>query len=173
VLEPIGNRVSARCVAVIGIVLLGCSIAGCGRAGATVAGRAAVAVRTRAMGAVTRDAVRDRATRVVKLGTERRVFRYTTSEPAARARSAGFPAGTHFTSAVTRGRPLSGAKAADRYGLPHVPDHRLTVTLPKGTQVRFNKALAGNRGVGEITTARPLGGEVIRRDVRISSLRPD
>jgi hypothetical protein len=148
------------------VIVLSC-VADCGRAGGKVARRASAAVRSRIRNVAIRDAVRDRSTPIVVLGSERKVFRYTTQHTATREARKGFSAGTHFTSRVQSGRPASASSASRRYGLPQRPDRRLTITLPKGARVRFNKALAGSPGVGEITNVEPLRHGRIDRLVRL------
>lgn len=118
---------------------------------------------------MTRDLVRDRATQVSILRSPRTVFRYTNRFGAATARRNGVPANRHFTSRATPGRPLSPASAARRYGLPRQVTHRLTVRLPKGTPVKFNKALGGRPGVGEVVSVRTLPSNAVRT---ILPLRP-
>jgi hypothetical protein len=157
--------ISRQCV---GVVLLASVVAtGCGRVGGRVARSAASQTAARVGTLFARDAVRDRSTRAVSLAADRRVFRYTTAMNRRLEVRQGFHAGTHFTSRATAGRPPSAATASARLGLPMPPSRRLSVTLPKGTPVRFNKALGGSRGVGEIAIARRLAPNTIKRSVRI------
>jgi hypothetical protein len=55
--------------------------------------------------------------------------------------------------------------AQNRLGLPVRPEAREKVLLQRGTSVRFNKALGGKPGVGEITIVKPAPKTVLR-DVR-------
>ena len=36
------------------------------------------------------------------------------------------------------------------FGLPYIPDRRLSVTLPEGTAVKSNKVVGGAPGYGEL-----------------------
>lgn len=112
------------------------------------------------------DRVRDAGTRVVSLPKARNVFRYVNTRGLRDALRRGFPRRTHFTARATRGRPLSIARARERFGIA-APTHRLTANLAKGTRVRFAKTLGGDRGVGEITAAQNVGARAIRKVVRL------
>src|SRR5688572_10228642 len=98
------NSVAGRIVAAL---LLAALTAGCGRAASQVTKSAASRTRARLAAILARDAARDRGTRTVILQTERKVFRYTTPQTAAREAREGFRAGAHFTSRARPGRPPS------------------------------------------------------------------
>lgn len=97
-----------------------------------------------------RDFWRDLVTRAEELRASRTVYRYVSAEEARLIRQQGFGAATHFTAGVTPGRPLSAAAAAERYGLGRAPAYRVAVEVPAGTRVKFNKALGGEPGWGEL-----------------------
>lgn len=50
------------------------------------------------------------------------------------------------------GRPLSPKQTQKRNGLPETPEVRPTWTIPAGTPLRHNKAIAGAPGKGEVTS---------------------
>lgn len=81
----------------------------------------------------------------------------------------GIKHGRHMTSRAYPGRPLKGASAQARYGLPQQPQVRMTVALPKGTMVRRNRALGGAPGVGEITPARRVDRRAVKKVVPLAS----
>lgn len=141
------------------------------QAGRTMArGIAKGAVRSaekRMAAVLVRDARRDAVTAITRLPAPRAVFRYVVPDAARAETRSGFSAGAHFSSAAVPGRPLSGVRAWQKYGLPKVPKVRESVVLPKGTSVRFNRALGGQRGVGEISIARPMPATAIERTVRL------
>jgi hypothetical protein len=112
-----------------------------------------------------RDLSRDRVTPPRILSRDRVVNRYTTLPRAKGEARKGLAAGTHLTSRVRPGRPLTARSAQSRLGLPTRPQARERVLLPQGTSVRFNKALGGKPGVGEITIVKPAPRTVLR-DVR-------
>jgi hypothetical protein len=114
-----------------------------------------------------RDAARDATTRSVRLTNSRAVARYTSQTRARLERRTGISSGSHFTSRLHRGRPMSSKNARLRLGLPKRPSVRESVVLRKGTQVRFNKALHGRPGIGEITIVRRVPRENIQRIVRL------
>lgn len=101
--------------------------------------------------ALAKDARRDGATKAVPLSAERRVWRYTGKREAERELKSGVPAGAHMTPSVRPGRPPSAATAQNQYGLPRMPEARLTIRLHRGTPTAHNKALAGRPGRGELT----------------------
>lgn len=101
--------------------------------------------------ALAKDARRDGATKAVPLSAERRVWRYTSKREAERELKSGVPAGAHMTPSVRPGRPPSAATAQNQYGLPRMPEARLTIRLHRGTRIAHNKALAGAPGRGELT----------------------
>lgn len=107
------------------------------------------------------------AAQVKPLPQARTVHRYTASARAAQEKSSGLAADTHMTSLARPGRPLSPANAQRRYGLPSLPQVRETIHLPRGTPVRHTKVVAGEPGVGEITSPRPIPAEHIRRVIRL------
>lgn len=140
------------------------------------AGRAAVGAAarsaSRSAGAelralLRRDLARDRTTVVTRLAAPRTVFRYTTRGRAAGELRRGIAPGAHLTSRAGPGRPPSVAAAQARYGLPAPPGARELVHLPRGTPVRFNRALGGRPGTGEISLASRILKGGIRRVVRL------
>ena len=114
-----------------------------------------------------RDAARDATTRTVRLGRPRTVARFTTRAQARLEMRNGIGPRSHFTPQLRPGRPLSSRQAWRRFGLPKAPTVRESVVLRRGTQVRFNKALNGRPGVGEITTVRRVPRQNIRTVVRL------
>jgi hypothetical protein len=112
-----------------------------------------------------RDLSRDHATPPKILSRDRMVNRYTTLPRAKAEARGGLSSGTHLTSRVSPGRPLSALSAQNRLGLLIRPEAREKVLLKQGTSVRFNKALGGKPGVGEITIVTPAPKTVLR-DVR-------
>jgi hypothetical protein len=114
-----------------------------------------------------RDAARDASTRSVRLSRMRSVARYTTGTRARLEARGGIAAGSHFTARLRRGRPMSATNARRSFGLPRKPSVRESVLLRKGTQVRFNKAIHGRPGIGEITTVRRIPRESIRQIARL------
>lgn len=140
--------------------------AGCGRVGRSTARRVVRNESSRAL--LRRDLLRDRATPTRSLRADRTVFRYTTRAQAEREIRSGIGRGRHFTSRANPGRPLAPASAQARYGLPRQPEVRMTVRLPRGTNVRRNRALGGAPGIGEVTTMRRTSPQNIRRLVPLS-----
>lgn len=142
------------------ICLLLCAgflIAGCGRVSpARIERAAARAAERRTASVMARDLARDNASRLTRLQTERRVYKYTTESQAREFERKGFPPHTHFTASEGPGRPLSGRTAQERYGLPYTPDRRLGVTLPEGTSVKSNKVVGGAPGYGELRIEKQL-----------------
>lgn len=126
--------------------------------GTATAGPAAATLRAARRSFVTRllgrDLRRDAATRMTRLGSPRTVFRYVRNDPQIRRGSVSFPPGTHFTSRAPRGRPMQALSAQRTYGLPTVPRSRLSVKVPQGTPVRFNRVIGGSPGRGELTLVR-------------------
>jgi len=112
-----------------------------------------------------RDLSRDRATAPRILSRDRIVNRFTTLPTAKVEARRGLTSGTHLTSRVGPGRPLSALSAQKRLGLPVRPEVRERILLKRGTSVRLNKALGGQPGVGEITIVKPAPKTVLR-DVR-------
>ncbi len=164
------RTVTLACVIVLGGILTP-AVADGGPVGKTVAKAAAKGVY-RSLGKrwarlARRDLVRDLRTPVTRLRRPRPVFRYVTPKRARLERKRGFAPGTHFTSRATRGRPLTAANAQRRVGVPTRRTRRLTVDLPKGTQVRFNKILAGTPGRGEITAVNRIDAVAIRKVVKL------
>ncbi len=140
---------------------------GQGKATRAAARGAATSVRKSMAKVLRLDLVRDARTPISRLARARRTFRYATPQQARTEASRGIATGSHFTSRALRGRPLGRSAAAARYGLPAGKTTRLTVTLPAGTRVRFNKALRGGRGIGEITTADRVAPSGVRRVVQL------
>lgn len=162
-------RVCLSIVLAASVILVAASPVEAGHVRLGSAALKAAAVRSRANAA--KIAVRDRLahlrSRVTTLPKARLVQRYVSSSRLAQAVRNSLRSGRHFTSRAAAGRPLSPSRAAVRYGLPRDPSHRLTVRLPAGTPVRFAKTNGGARGIGEITTARPLPKDVVSRVVKL------
>jgi hypothetical protein len=118
------------------------------------------------------DRLRDSATPITKLERARTVHRYTNADAAKAAAESGFAPHTHFTSHAKPGRPLSPANAQRRFGLSAAPDTRITVRLPAGQNVRHNRVLAGEPGVGEITSTTPMPTNAVVRTVRLKPAEP-
>ena len=110
---------------------------------------------------------RDRLTAPRVLTRDRLVNRYTAVLRARTEVRSGLRAGTHLTSRISPGHPLASKTAQKWFGLPGRPDVREKVLLKRGTSVRFNKALGGKPGVGEITIVRPASKNVLRNVRRI------
>jgi len=149
------------------LVYAGFLLAGCGRVSpATIKKAAARAAERRAATVMARDLARDNASRLTRLQTERRVYKYTTDSHAREFKRKGFPPLTHFTASQGPGRPLSGRTAQERYGLSYTPSRRLGVTLPVGTSVKSNKVVGGAPGYGELRIEKrlppgPIGSESV------------
>ena len=142
---------------VLPLVCAGFLLAGCGRVSpGRIEKAAARAAERRAASILARDLARDNASRITRLQTERRVFKYTTESQARKFERKGFPPLTHFTASEGPGRPLSGKAAQKRYGLPYTPDRRLGVTLPEGASVKSNKVVGGAPGYGELRIEKRL-----------------
>lgn len=114
-----------------------------------------------------RDLSRDRATPPSILSRDRTVNRYTMLPRAKVEARKGLMSGTHLTSRVRPGRPLSANIAQRRLGLPNRPEARERVLLKRGTSVRFNKALGGKPGMGEITIVKRAPRTVVQSLQRI------
>lgn len=114
---------------------------------------------------LSQDMVRDRKTPVRVLNRDTRVFRYTHNS--VRELKAGLRPGAHTTTKATPGRPMKAVDAQRKYGLPAKPTDRLTVSLPKGTPVKRNKALGGKPGVPEFNLPKGAPARTIQRDVRL------
>jgi hypothetical protein len=99
------------------------------------------------------------------LARPRTVNRYTTLSRAMRELRLGLPPNTHMTSKARPGRPLAASKAQRRYGLPNKPQVRETIQLPSGTTLRHNRAVGGNRGIGEVTSPKRVPNSAIRKVV--------
>jgi hypothetical protein len=112
-----------------------------------------------------RDLLRDRKTPARVLKHDRHVFRYTTKAGAEREIRNGLRPGTHMTTKANAGRPLSAASAKQRFGLPKKPQVRETIHLSKGQPVRNNRALGGQRGVGETTSSKRIPSDSIEKVV--------
>ncbi len=121
--------------------------------------------RGAAQSVLTRDAERDAASTVERLPTDRTVFRYTTREQAEKEVRNGVEAGRHTTANASPGRPLTAENAQRHLGLPQQPDTRLTIRLPKGTNVKANKIVGGAPGAGELRLAEPVPASAITSEV--------
>ena len=122
---------------------------------------------SRMAGVLERDLKRDLSTAPKTLAKDRYVYRYTTAARARAEAGEGLAAGTHVTSRIRPGRPLSAARAQTRYGLPARPQVRERVLIGKGSPVRVNKALGGERGVGEITVVKPTAKTAVQGASRL------
>lgn len=100
-----------------------------------------------------KDLARDAKTVAKPLAKEQQVHRYTTAKQAQKEVKSGLQPGTHTTSALAQGRPLSGNHAKDRYGLEKSPTVRTVWRLPAGTKVKKNKVVGGEPGVGELNVS--------------------
>jgi hypothetical protein len=114
-----------------------------------------------------RDLSRDHVTPPSILSRDRIVNRYTMLPRARVEVRRGLTSGTHLTSRVRPGRPLSANSAQKRLGLPNRPEAQEHVLLKRGTSVRFNKALGGKPGVGEITIVKQAPRTVVQSVRRI------
>jgi hypothetical protein len=114
-----------------------------------------------------KDARRDAGTVSTRLRGERKVFRYVSKPTAAKELRFGISSGRHMTAHTGPGRPLKGLTAMRRYGLPERPEVRETVRLPKSFPARFNRALGGSPGVGEITSPARVPRKSITREIRL------
>jgi hypothetical protein len=138
------------------LVLLPVTV-GCGRIAERAIGDAGRVAERRSAAILARDLDRDAASRLTRLPQARQVFKYTTKSDAKRMMAEGIPSGSHFTSVVKPGRPLSSSHAAERFGLDYKPSERLSVTIPKGAGVKLNKVVGGSPGgIGEIKVVEPL-----------------
>jgi len=117
------------------------------------------------------DSVRDGATKPRPLPKDRSVHRYTTKERAKEEVKKGIAPGSHMTPRARPGRPPSPDSAQRRYGLPRKPEVRETISLPKGTPVRPNKALGGAPGEGELTSPRRVPPGAIKKVAPLGGAR--
>lgn len=62
---------------------------------------------------------------------------------------------------------MSAQTVQERYGLPKLPQVRERILLKRGTSVKFNKALGGKPGVGELTIVKPASRTVLKNVRRI------
>lgn len=116
-----------------------------------------------------RDVIRAAATVAKPLSRPRRVWRYTSRRQAAIDARQGLAQGRHMTARVTGGRSPSGETAQRRYGLVEKPEVRETWRLQPGMPIRFNKALGGAPGTGEITSTKRLQPESL---IKMTPLKP-
>ena len=141
---------------------------GCGRMAERALSTAGRAAERRGASLLARDFDRDAASRLARLPKARQVFKYTTNADAERMMAKGIPVGSHFTSGIKVGRPLSSSHAAERFGLNYKPRKRLSVTIPKGTGVRMNKVVGGSRGgFGEIRVEQSLRPSNITKEAAL------
>lgn len=103
------------------------------------------------------------------LSRPRTVHRFTTTNQARREVGQGLAPNAHMTATARPGRPLSAEAAQRRYGLPAKPQVRETIRLTAGTSLRHTHAAGAARGVGELTSPRPLPPTVIRKVTPLSS----
>jgi hypothetical protein len=113
------------------------------------------------------DRLRDRATPARPLPKARTVFRYMTRKEAKDVSRMGITSGRHFTTSAGPGRPLGGAQARRRFGLPASPSIRATAKLDAGTMVKHNKVLAGRPGQGELVVVDRVPAASVRRVLRL------
>lgn len=114
-----------------------------------------------------RDAARDAATAAKPIKRERSVYRYTSWQEAQAAKKTGIKAGSHMTSGVRRGRPISAETARQRYGLGNKPSARIKIRIPKGHPVRMNKVIGGKPGWGEITSTKKISPKYIESITKV------
>ncbi len=117
--------------------------------------------------AFSKDAARDASTAAKRLSRPKTVFRYVPAKTAKHEMGLGIPARTHMTAVGGPGRPMGAGKAMGRYGLNRRPGVRETVRLPKRFPVRFNRAVLGEPGVGELTSPKRIPGKAIVKAVRL------
>lgn len=98
---------------------------------------------------------------------DRTVFRYTSKDRAAQELRKGIPQDRHMTSQGGPGRPLSAEHAQKRYGLDRAPEVRETIRVPAGTPMRANRAVKGERGIGERTAPARIPPEQIEKVVPV------
>jgi hypothetical protein len=108
------------------------------------------------------DLMRHRRVRPHPLHNPRTVFRYTTWRRAARELRHGIPAGHHLTATGGPGRPMTAWNARRRWGLPRLPQVRLTVRVPRGQPVRVVPVTAGKGHRYEMTSTRRIPRHAIR-----------
>lgn len=116
-----------------------------------------------------RDLERDLATKAVRLRRPATVFRYTTRNTARLELKKGIAPNLHMTSRARPGRPLLPVNARQRFGLRKQPSVRMTISLKPGQPIRFNRALKGAPGIGEITSPRRVAPANIKRVVPLVS----
>jgi hypothetical protein len=159
----------------IGITLLVCLGACATTSAAAGLGKAAIRGSEKTLGRVLRrpayrakafDFKRDRTAPLSVLKRGRTVDRYTRSSRAATEIKRGIPANRHMTSLATR-KPLTATNAKLRLGLPTKPNVVERITLPKGTQLHFNKVVGGKPGYGEITVPSRLPKSSISKVLRL------
>lgn len=122
----------------------------------TEANPAKAAARSAMKRTLAKDAARDAATVARPLRRDLQVSRYTTRDQAASDAVKGLDPGKHLTGKTERLKPLSAVKATKRYGLPAKPQVRETWRVAKGTPVRRNTVMGGQKGATEITTPHRL-----------------
>jgi uncharacterized protein YceK len=144
-------------------------VSGCGRVAERAIGSVGRVAEQRSAVILARDFDRDAASKLTRLPQSRRVFKYTTNADARRMMAKGIPTGSHFTTGVKPGRPLSSSSAAKRFGLGYKPGKRLSVTLPGGTGVKVNKVVGGSPGgFGEIAVEQPLRPSSVTKSIALS-----
>lgn len=111
---------------------------------------------------------RDKKIPAKPLDRERVVNRYTSKKFAKEEMRKGIPPNTHMTSRATRGRPLSPSEAKRRFGLKSEPQVRETIVLPKRQPVRTEKVMGGKRGVGGLTSTKPVPPSAIKKVIPIT-----
>jgi len=146
-------------------------LAGCGRVGSRAVSAVSRSAERRATAVLGRDLERDAASKALELQAPRRVFKYTTEGDAKKIVEKGFVPGMHFTSKVNPGRPLTPARAAERYGLGYAPEERMTVTLPAGTSVKRNKVIGGAAGYGEVRIDQSLPADAANSVTNLKAKR--
>lgn len=156
------KRLVCLCAFLAGILpQLACG-AGGRVAGRTVSRRAARSVERALPRILARDAERDAATAVRSLGRSRSFQRYVTGGSFKQELRSGIAPGRHMAPA-RMGRPLGGVAAQKRYGLPLTPQYRETVRLPRGFEVKLNRALGGQPGFGEAISPRRIPPQAIQK----------
>ena len=165
IMSSVARRIFGVAALVIGMLMEGATSAHAGPAG-RIARRVTLATERFTRAEWARIAKLDRAAHRVAetkvLARPQTVSRYVSKARARVEAQRGFGAGTHFTTGVHRGRPLSATAARERYGLRRPPQAVETVTLPAGTQVKKAKVHGGSPGWGEWTLVKRLRSAATR-----------
>ncbi|MDD2900083.1 MAG: hypothetical protein PHI31_15375 [Desulfuromonadaceae bacterium] len=127
---------------------------------ASVVGRAAArsAKRKIASSILRKDHVRDMGTQARPVTKDIKVYRYAHNKNDLKN---GIAPNKHMTPNTHPGRLPRPETAQRQYGLPNKPKYRETVVIKEGQPVRHNKALAGERGRGELTSPKQIPKEQV------------